>query len=64
MFYQMLGRISKHLNHHKHYDYIEAILIEISLRETKWFIRKTCYSPSQNDEYHFYELEKLVDIYS
>ena len=53
---------TKILNRHRHRDDIQAI--EISLRKTKCLICRPNHPPSQNDDYHFHELVKLIDLYS
>ena len=51
----------KLLNRYRHQNDIEAIFIEIFLRETKWLVCGTYYPPTQKYDY---ELGKSVDLYS
>ena len=41
-----------------------VIFIKTTLRETKWLVCQTFNPPSQNDDYWFYKLKKLVGLYS
>ena len=40
---------------------IECLFIEINIRKTKWLIVDCYHPPSQNDNYFFYDLSKVLD---
>ena len=40
------------------------MLIELNFRKIKWLLFGTYLSPSQNDQYYFEALDKVLDCYS
>ena len=55
---------SKRLNRHNFPVDMEGIFLEINLRKKKWLLFGSYHPPSQNDEYFFTNLEKVLDIYN
>ena len=45
-------------------DNIEAIMIEINLRKTKFMLLATYHPPSQPDDYYFDSINKALDKYA
>ena len=54
---------SKQLNKHNLPEDIEAMLIELNFKKTKWLLLGTCHPPNQTDEYFFRNISNALDTY-
>ena len=55
---------SKILEKHNFSDDIEGLFAELNFRKVKWLLFGTYHPPSQNDVYHFNQLDKAIDTYN
>ena len=55
---------SKFLKKHKLPQDIKGMFIELNFRKIKWLLFRTYHPPSQNDQYYFEALDKVLDCYS
>ena len=55
---------SKLLGKHKFSGHIESFFVESNFRKVKWLLFGTYHTPSQNDIYHFNQLDKAIDTYN
>ena len=55
---------SKISEKHKLPHDIDGIFIELNFRKVKWLLFETYHHPSQNDQYYFEALDKVLDCYS
>ena len=55
---------SKILEKHSCPNNIECLFIELNFRKCKWLLCGMYHPPSQNDEYYFNYLGKVLDTYS
>ena len=43
---------------------IQKVFVELNFRKVYWLLFGTYHPPSQNDIYHFNELDKAIDTYN
>ena len=54
----------KLLEKYKFSGHIESLFVESNFRKVKWLLFGTYHTTSQNDIYHFNQLDKAIDTYN